>query len=147
MIEKLRIAVVVRNMTGWKIGSIIFQDSEDDINTDGYYGNINLSGDYWYHNESQLMSCVIDTRSAKGDATLGAFLCMVWHYRISTRKSGLDWSAKKAQGDSAYLALEKLHKHGPDDSITIKINDADCTISRVSAKEILKALEQELKGE
>lgn len=145
MIEKLRIAVVVsKKDNGFPVGTILFNDGES-LRDCIFFASIDLTGDRWkFQCYGDVISTVIDTRSAKGDDTLGAFLEMVWHYRFEDSESTLDWPPEKCRTDSAYCALLSLYEHGPDDSITIKINDADCTISRVSAKEILKALEKEL---
>lgn len=142
MIEKLRIAVVVKNLTTvWPKGTIVFSEDDD---AEQFCDNIKLKGKTQFLEDEYLMSCVIDTRTAKGDDTLGAFLMMVYHYRYANL-SGLGWPSEKVTADDAYQALERLYEHGTlDDSITIKINDADCTISRVSAQNMLITLAREL---
>lgn len=146
MVEKLRIAVVVKSGYSHpkhQVGSIVFRDAEsDDIY---FYEDVYLKGRTLAHSDNVILTTVIDTREAKGNAALGAFLMMVKHYRLA-RTTGLDWPVRECRADDAYRALERLYENGDvDDTITIKINDADCKISRVSAETMIEALRAELK--
>ncbi|GAG28262.1 unnamed protein product, partial [marine sediment metagenome] len=118
--DKLRIACVVEGSihTTTKRGIILFGESYNgEVEPIRLYPDIEMEQDYttFYHN--RLISTVIDTRNAKGNDALGAFLCMVAEYRYHCEDHarggcGLDWSGSKINTDPAYVALQALYENG-----------------------------------
>lgn len=131
MVEKLRIAVVVKAIScQTSKGTIIFGREGQDY----FYDDIELTKNNRVFSESRIFTTVIDTATAKGDATLGAFLCMVKYYRVvSDRGRGLNWSECKNMDDPAFKALQSLYENGPDDKVAVICECQTKYISRESA--------------
>lgn len=131
MVNKLRIAVVVSEQSGFDVGDIIFCD-DNKINPTmdryerNYFPNIDLTtrdskhGCILGHNDESLISTVIDTATAKGNEALGVFLLMVDEYRYHDNKGGIGWSNYERLHDNAYKALKSLYENGiVDDTVNV----------------------------